>query len=167
MQLTNWKTILPVVVAIATLVPGQRTEVQAQEIPQSDLEEYYYPRETPYDRYMRLGYAAMQRENYDNAAAYFRAALYQHPQDRQAMIAYWNARDAINEQGQDRDQNQPKSNYDRYMQMGYDATEEGDYQTALINFKKALTERPGDYYATQAIRNVDTYIDAGEGISEN
>lgn len=47
-----------------------------------------------------------------------------------------------------------QSNYDRHMQIGYSATKKRDYQTALISFRRALAERPGDTYATQAIRNV-------------
>jgi Flp pilus assembly protein TadD len=44
------------------------------------------------------------------------------------------------------------------MRIGYAATQRGDYQTALINFRRALQARPNDSYATQAIRNVETYI---------
>jgi tetratricopeptide (TPR) repeat protein len=50
------------------------------------------------------------------------------------------------------------SNYDRYMKAGYDAVNKKDYQTALINFRKALSERPNDAYATLAALNVETYI---------
>lgn len=48
--------------------------------------------------------------------------------------------------------------YERAMRIGYAATEQGDYQTALINFRRALAARPGDRYATTAIRNVQSYI---------
>ena len=122
-----------------------------------------YSGESPYDRYMRLGYAATQREDYQAAAMYFRSALYEHPNDRQATIAYWNAMDAIKE-GKTSSSNQTETNYERYMRIGYDATERGDYQTALINFQRALDERPGDEYATQAVRNVQTFINRGEGL---
>jgi hypothetical protein len=44
------------------------------------------------------------------------------------------------------------------MRIGYAATQQRDYQTALINFRRALNARPGDAYATQAIRNVESYI---------
>lgn len=122
-----------------------------------------YPGELPYDRYMRLGYAATQREDHQAAAMYFRSALYERPKDRQATIAYWNARDAIKE-GKTGSSSQTETEYDRYMRIGYDATERGDYQTALINFRRALDERPGDEYATQAVRNVQTFINRGEGL---
>ena len=48
--------------------------------------------------------------------------------------------------------------YERGMRIGYAATEQRDYQTALINFRRALAARPGDRYATAAIRNVESYI---------
>jgi len=48
--------------------------------------------------------------------------------------------------------------YDQHMQVGYSATQKKDYQTALINFKRALAERPGDTYATQAIQNVTRWL---------
>ena len=48
--------------------------------------------------------------------------------------------------------------YEQAMRIGYAATEQKDYQTALINFRRALEARPGDRYATAAIRNVESYI---------
>lgn len=50
--------------------------------------------------------------------------------------------------------------YTRAMLVGYAAEEQGDYQTALINFRRALAERPGDRYALGAIANVESYIAA-------
>jgi hypothetical protein len=47
--------------------------------------------------------------------------------------------------------------YNRYMRLGYRATAKRDYRNALINFRKALEERPGDRYATVAISNVSGY----------
>lgn len=51
-----------------------------------------------------------------------------------------------------------ESAYERAMRIGYAATDQGDYQTALINFRRALAARPNDPYATAAIRNVEFYI---------
>lgn len=50
--------------------------------------------------------------------------------------------------------------YTQAMQVGYAAEELGDYQTALINFRRALAARPGDRYALRAIANVESYIAA-------
>jgi tetratricopeptide (TPR) repeat protein len=48
--------------------------------------------------------------------------------------------------------------YTQAMLIGYAAAEQEDYQTALINFQRALAERPGDRYAKAAIANMETYI---------
>ena len=50
--------------------------------------------------------------------------------------------------------------YTQAMLVGYAADEQGDYQTALINFRRALAERPGDVYAQRAIANVEAYLAA-------
>jgi tetratricopeptide (TPR) repeat protein len=48
--------------------------------------------------------------------------------------------------------------YTQAMLIGYAAAEQEDYHTALINFRRALNERPGDRYALAAIANMETYI---------
>ena len=48
--------------------------------------------------------------------------------------------------------------YTNAMLIGYAAAEQGDYNTALINFRRALSARPGDKYALDAIDNMETYI---------
>lgn len=49
------------------------------------------------------------------------------------------------------------SEFDRYMAAGYKATEQRDYETALLYFQRALDERPNNSYAQQAIQNVEQY----------
>lgn len=53
---------------------------------------------------------------------------------------------------------QLRSDYDRYMRSGYTATAKRDYRAALINFRRALSERPGDRYALNAVGNVSKYV---------
>lgn len=118
-----------------------------------------YLGEAPYDRYMRLGYAAQQEQNFITAADYFRSALYERPNDRWATIAYWNAIDG----SQDGEAglgapDAEQSRYDRLMRLGYDATQREEYSSAIDFFQRALEQRPGDYYATEAIDNVRTYM---------
>jgi tetratricopeptide (TPR) repeat protein len=48
--------------------------------------------------------------------------------------------------------------YTQAMLIGYAAAEQNDYQTALINFRRALAARPGDRYALAAIANMEAYI---------
>ncbi|MEM8613213.1 MAG: hypothetical protein AAGF93_14430 [Cyanobacteria bacterium P01_H01_bin.105] len=54
---------------------------------------------------------------------------------------------------------QPEDAYTRAMNLGYTYANEFDYQTALINFRRALEERPEDVYATNAIANMEYYIE--------
>ena len=51
------------------------------------------------------------------------------------------------------------SAYDRYMESGYQADQQKDYQKALESFQKALKERPNDSYAQDAINKIQGYID--------
>lgn len=44
------------------------------------------------------------------------------------------------------------------MNVGYAAMQQKDYQTALINFRRALEQRPGNTYATEAIQNAEAAI---------
>ncbi len=53
------------------------------------------------------------------------------------------------------------SQYNQYMRRGYSATAKRDYRNALVNFRKALSVRPGDAYATTAINNVSKYARRG------
>lgn len=48
--------------------------------------------------------------------------------------------------------------YDSYMQEGYAAAREKNYQKAIEEFKKALVEKPNDVYAEQAIQNMENYL---------
>jgi tetratricopeptide (TPR) repeat protein len=119
----------------------------------------------PYDAYMRLGYAASKRGDHEAAITYFRDALFYVPNDREATIAYWNERRALHNQQSPADRTPRETPYDRSMRLGYDETHSRDYQSALINFRRALAERPGDHFATQAVRNVTAYIAGEKGVS--
>ncbi|MFM6039033.1 MAG: DUF928 domain-containing protein [Sphaerospermopsis kisseleviana] len=48
--------------------------------------------------------------------------------------------------------------YTQYMSRGYELTRRRNYRQALSYFQQALQIRPGDRYATTAIRNVTGYI---------
>ena len=54
---------------------------------------------------------------------------------------------------------QPEDAYTRAMNLGYTYANEFDYQTALINFRRALEERPEDVFAINAIANMEYYIE--------
>lgn len=58
----------------------------------------------------------------------------------------------------------PKQLYDyrQSMLIGYAAFEQKDYQTALINFKRAAQARPGDTYAVKAIQNTEAVLEQAQ-----
>lgn len=51
-----------------------------------------------------------------------------------------------------------QADYDNLMRQGYLATAQRDYETALISFRKALSLREGNPYATKAINNISSYL---------
>jgi tetratricopeptide (TPR) repeat protein len=53
---------------------------------------------------------------------------------------------------------QARIDYKKYMQLGYTATRQRNYAEAIDYFKQALYEKPGDRYATIAIRNLEIYV---------
>lgn len=54
------------------------------------------------------------------------------------------------------------SDYEQCMKIGYSSTQNKDYQTALINLKRALNFRSNDSYAITAIKNVSQLIIAAQ-----
>lgn len=52
-----------------------------------------------------------------------------------------------------------EDDFTRFMRIGYAATAQFDYNTALINFRRALELRPDNPFATVAIENVEYYIE--------
>jgi len=50
------------------------------------------------------------------------------------------------------------SDFKQSMKLGYTYYGQGDYQTALINFNRALQIRPGDAYAVKAVYNTKSAI---------
>lgn len=107
-----------------------------------------------YDAAMQAGYAAVENRDYQRALPYFQKALELRPGDTYAQKAIENVEGYLQRQkAQSAD-----SDYDRAMRIGYHAAQNRDYQTALINFRRALKERPNDRYALQAIQNVESFI---------
>ncbi len=148
---------LPAVLGLTLIAPIHQVAAQTNTTPVAARPA---KGETSYDFQMRLGYAAAQREDYPTALIRFRNALYVRPNDRNATIAYYNMLDIL-DGNKPETKDTPLAAYDRHMRIGYAATDNQDYQTALINFRRALETRPNDPYASQAIRNVSTYIKRG------
>jgi len=162
------KKILPALFLLTAILPIASVNAQtAQTTPTVAQPTTALPGESFYDYSMRLGYAASKRGDHATALTYFYNALSARPGDRLATIAYWNMADLVNKPQNPQAASATTattaetSDYDRYMRIGYEATEKGNYQTALINFRRALEERSDDPYALQAVRNVQTYIQRG------
>lgn len=51
-----------------------------------------------------------------------------------------------------------KNQYDTDMRAGYTAYNKKDYNTALINFKRALKIRANNVYAIKAIQNTEKHL---------
>ncbi|MEG4008026.1 hypothetical protein QUA41_19685 [Microcoleus sp. Pol11C1] len=51
-----------------------------------------------------------------------------------------------------------KDHFTQSMKLGYIYYGQGNYQTALINFNRALQVRPGDAYAVKAVYNTKSAI---------
>ncbi len=56
---------------------------------------------------------------------------------------------------------QASSQYNKYMRQGYSATAKRNYRLALVSFRRALSVRPSDPYATAAVNNVSRYARRG------
>lgn len=54
--------------------------------------------------------------------------------------------------------NRQQNAFTQYMNAGYTATQQRSYPMALTCFQRALQLRPGNRYATQAVQNVQGYI---------
>lgn len=171
MQLRSFIKFWPAILLMAIALPTKPASAQITAAPAQTAvprPASALPGETVYDYNMRLGYAASKQGDYAEALVYFRNALYVRPSDRLATIAYWNMADQMEKApavrataANSQPQTTARSDYERYMNLGYQATENRNYQTALINFRRALAERPNNPYALQAIRNVETYIQRG------
>lgn len=174
MKLTALTTYLPVVIAIASFVPAQQAKAietgptpavtaqtqSAKPTPTNTLDDNpTNDFQCEYERCMNIGYAATEARNYEKALSYFTLALLQRPGDRYATLAYANVTNYL-------DAKDAASDYKSFMRLGYGATQQKHYQTALYYFRRALQERPADDYARQAIRNVQNYINGAQFMSK-
>ena len=95
-----------------------------------------------FDRAMAIGYAAFEQKDYQTALINFRRALKASPNNNSTIAAVSKTESIIKSE-----------NHKKYMTIGYKAFDSGDYQTALLNFKFALEQRPDSPYAAKAIAN--------------
>ncbi|MEW6491601.1 MAG: hypothetical protein AB1589_03490 [Cyanobacteriota bacterium] len=141
MKLTTWTKYLPVALAVALVIPTASTQAQVSPVTRTERANYEFPTESYYQRFMRLGYAAMQRQDYTVAADYFKNAFYERPNDRQALIAYTNAIKYFNPTESEPESIQATSGYARYRQLGYNATRQGDDKNGLPHLPQLEEKR--------------------------
>ncbi|MBD2124482.1 hypothetical protein [Trichocoleus sp. FACHB-262] len=79
-----------------------------------------------------------------------------------AIAAPTAAAQQAQQQQRAKEQRAKAASYRRYMRLGYAANKQRDYQTAQSSFQAALRIRPGDPYATKALRNVRGFVRRNE-----
>lgn len=94
-----------------------------------------------YDRYMQIAARARQQGDFNTALINYGRAIRESRRDPAATEA---VQQLIEEHLQRLEPDYP--DYVRYVRIGNVAISE-DIDTAIINFRRALAERPGDYYA--------------------
>lgn len=167
MTIKIWTTYLSSALAIALLIPAERLQAQNSPTVRTEPLNYASPTQSDYVRFLRLGQRAMQQGDYAAAVNFFKNAFFERPNDQQALTAFTAARDYLNKTRSARNRTQAEPAYDRHMRIGYNATRQGDYQTALINFRRAIAERPGDPSALEALRTIQTYIGLRQELAQD
>jgi tetratricopeptide (TPR) repeat protein len=95
-----------------------------------------------YYRYMRIAEQARQEGDFHTALINYGRAL---RESRRDPAANEGIDQLLEEHLQRMEADYP--DYVRYVRIADAAVFDGDYDTAIINFRRALAERPGDYYA--------------------
>lgn len=137
MKLTTWTKYLPAALAVALFIPAASAQAQVSPVIRTERANYEFPTESYYQRFMRLGDAAMQREDYKLAAEYFKSAFYERPNDRQALMAYTNAIEYFNPTGAELEITRTPSGYTRYIPLDNNVPRRGDYPNSLPHLPKS------------------------------
>ena len=103
--------------------------------------------ETAYQRFMRIAEQARQQGDFNTALINYGRAHREKPRNLALNSA-------LSELLEERLQNLAKSNskYVKNVRLADRAYYEGDYDIAIINYTKALEEKPSDYYASTRIQ---------------
>ena len=106
--------------------------------------------ETDYDRWLRVAEAARKSGQYDTALTYYQRAADVSPNGPNDN----DINTAIGEVLEERLQSFASSNpnYVQYIRVADRAYSDGEYDTAIANYRRALRERPRDRYATIRIQ---------------
>jgi tetratricopeptide (TPR) repeat protein len=106
--------------------------------------------ETDYQRWLRMAETARKNRNYDTALTYYQRAAEFSPNGYNDP----DINEAIGQVLEERVQSFQRSspNYVRYIRIADRAYSNGEYDTAILNYRRALRQRPNDRYATIRIR---------------
>lgn len=109
--------------------------------------------ETAYQRWLRMAEAARRTGNYDTALTYYQQAADASPNGPNDA----DINEAINQVLEERVQSFQRTapNYVRYIRVADRAYMEGEYDTAIANYRRALREQPKDRYATIRIQQAE------------
>ncbi|MBW4653970.1 MAG: tetratricopeptide repeat protein [Kaiparowitsia implicata GSE-PSE-MK54-09C] len=118
---------------------------------------------------MRLGDEAFEQQDYERAEVYYRRAYDAEPfGEHNAFEALGRAHSLAAQQQFEQHRAEMRGSrpiarparytYQETMRVGYAAFQQKDYQTALINFERAIEVRPGDRLALEAINNTRSII---------
>ena len=115
--------------------PSQPPEPEPE--PESELK-------LTYKEYMDIGYSSYRKQDYNTALINFRRALVKRPDDELALEAANKTETKIKDR-----------KYQRFMLIGLKALQQEDYDTAIINFSRALQLFPGNDQATRALSDAE------------
>lgn len=109
--------------------------------------------ETAYQRWLRMAVSARSSGNYDAALTYYQRAADASPNgpnDSEINTAIFQV---LSERLQSLERTAP--NYVRFIRIADEAYFNGEYDTAIQNYRRALRERRSDRYATLRIRQAE------------
>ncbi|MFB2918049.1 tetratricopeptide repeat protein [Aerosakkonema funiforme] len=111
---------------------------------------YPTPAETDYQRWLRMAEAARKRGDYDTALTNYQRAADASPNGPNDNDINTAIGEVLEQRLQRLERIAP--NYGRYVRVADRAYSNGEYDTAIANYRRALNERPGDRYATVRIQ---------------
>ncbi|HEY9852501.1 MAG TPA: tetratricopeptide repeat protein [Leptolyngbyaceae cyanobacterium] len=106
--------------------------------------------QTDYQRWLRMAENARKSGQYDTALTYYQRAADASPDGPNDPDINTAITEVLAERLASVEQRNP--NYGRYIRIADEAYSNGEYDTAIINYRRALKERPQDRYANIRIQ---------------
>lgn len=109
--------------------------------------------ETAYQRWLRMAETARKRGDYDTALTHYQRAADASPNGPNDSDINTAISRVLEQRLQSLQRIAP--NYARYVRVADQAYFNGEYDTAIANYRRALNERRGDRYATVRIQQAE------------